>query len=177
MMYKVFSLAVSKLLRVLLVVSMITVVSLTSNSTSAIAASIWDNQTESWSGKPEISVYRSPSCSCCGDWIEHVKKQGFKIKEDIKTEEMEAIKQKYNLPPELASCHTAIIGGYVIEGHVPADDIKRLLQQKSQVAGLAVPAMPIGTPGMEMGNTKQPFAVIAFNKKGDVRVFKQYEYY
>lgn len=164
-------------IRKLLVVIIMAVAIITSNITSAIAASSWDNETESYSGKQEITVYRSPSCSCCGDWIEHVQKHGFKIKQDIKTDEMEAIKQKYNLPPELASCHTAIINGYVIEGHVPADDIKRVLKQKLQLAGLAVPAMPIGTPGMEMGDTKQPFSVIAFNKKGEVQVFNSYESY
>jgi len=172
-MHKNFSFGIRKLL----VVIIMAVVIITSNTTSAIAASSWDNETESYSGKQEIIVYRSPSCSCCGDWIEHVKKHGFKIKQDIKTDEMEAIKQKYNLPPELASCHTAIINGYVIEGHVPADDIKRVLKQKLQLAGLAVPAMPIGTPGMEMGDTKQPFSVIAFNKKGEVQVFNSYESY
>ncbi|OCQ90445.1 CopG family transcriptional regulator [Nostoc sp. MBR 210] len=167
----------SKILHICLSIIIIAVVSITSNSASAIAASIWDNETESYSGKQEIIVYRSPSCSCCGDWLEHIQKHGFKIKQDIKTDEIEAIKQKYNLPPEFASCHTAIIDGYVMEGHVPADDIKRFLKQKPQLAGLAVPAMPVGTPGMEMGDTKQPFSVVAFNKNGDVQVFNRYESY
>ncbi|MCC5638269.1 DUF411 domain-containing protein [Nostoc sp. CHAB 5844] len=176
-MTKNFSFKISKLLRPLVAVIIITVVIMTSNSTSAIAASVWDNETQSYSGNQEIIVYRSPSCSCCGAWLEHIQKHGFKIKEDIKTDEMEAIKQKYNLPPELASCHTAIIDGYVMEGHVPADDIKRFLKHKPQLAGLAVPEMPIGTPGMEMGNTKQPFSVIAFNKKSEFKVFNRYESY
>ncbi len=139
--------------------------------------SIWDKETESYSGKREITVYRSPSCGCCGAWIEHMQKHGFKIKEDIKTDEMEAIKQKYNLPQDLASCHTAIINGYVMEGHIPADDIKHFLQQKPKFTGLAVPGMPLGTPGMESGNRKQPFAIVAFDKKGKVEVFKEYQNY
>ncbi|MBE9207333.1 DUF411 domain-containing protein [Nostoc sp. LEGE 06077] len=176
-MYKFFVSGMSKSLRALLGVIIFTLVMMTSNSTSAIAASIWDNQTESYTGKQEIIVYRSPSCSCCGDWLEHIQKHGFTIKQDIKTDEIEAIKQKYNLPSEFASCHTAIIDGYVMEGHVPADDIKRFLKQKPQLLGLAVPAMPVGTPGMEIGDTKQPFSVMAFNKKGEVQVFNKYESY
>jgi hypothetical protein len=139
--------------------------------------SVWDKDTESYSGKREITVYRSPSCGCCGGWIEHMQKHGFKIKEDIKTDEMEAIKQKYNLPKDLGSCHTAIIDGYVMEGHIPADDIKRFLKQKPKFAGLAVPGMPLGTPGMESGNRKQPFTIVAFDKKGEVEVFQEYQNY
>lgn len=90
---------------------------------------------------------------------------------------MEAIKQKYNLPQDLASCHTAIIDGYVMEGHIPADDIKRFLKQKPKFVGLSVPGMPLGTPGMESGNRKKPFAILAFDKKGEVEVFKEYQNY
>lgn len=148
-----------------------------SHENSAILASVWDRETEpSYSGKRNMTVYRDPACGCCGEWIDHAKKHGFQIN-DIKTEEMEALKQKYNLPPELASCHTAIIDGYVMEGHIPADDIKRFLASKSNFAGLAVPAMPLGTPGMEVGNRKQPFEVLAFNTDGKVEVFKDYQSY
>ncbi len=140
-------------------------------------ASVWDRETEpNYSGILEMTVYRSSSCGCCGVWIEHVKKHGFKVK-DIKTESIEAVKQQYNLPLDLVSCHTAIIDGYVIEGHVPADDIKRFLEQKPELAGLAVPGMPLGTPGMEAGDLKQPFQVLAFNDKGEVEVFQEYQSY
>ena len=140
-------------------------------------ASVWDQETEpNYSGTLEMTVYRSPSCGCCGVWIEHAKKHGFKVK-DIKTESIEAVKQQYNVPPELASCHTAIIDGYVMEGHIPADDIKRFLEQQPELAGLAVPGMPLGTPGMEAGDLKQPFQVLAFNDKGEVEVFKEYQSY
>ena len=141
-------------------------------------ASVWDQpSTVDYSGNNKMTVYRSPSCGCCGGWIAHMKKQGFEIT-DIKTEDMDAIKQKYNLPSELASCHTSIIDGYVLEGHIPADDIKRFLTQKpDNLKGLAVPAMPIGTPGMESGDIKQPFAVVAFNRQGETTVFNQYDNY
>jgi hypothetical protein len=118
-------------------------------------------------------VYRSPDCSCCGGWIKHLKAQGFEIK-DFPTPDIEAVKQKYNVPDNLASCHTAIVNGYVIEGHVPAQDIKRLLQEKPNSLGLSVPQMPVGTPGMEMGNQKDPFTVFSFDNKSRVAVFNKY---
>lgn len=147
-------------------------------SSPATLVSVWDKETEpNYSGITEMTVYRSPSCGCCGVWVDHAKKHGFKI-EDIKTEEMEAIKQQHNVPAELASCHTTIIDGYVMEGHIPADDIKRFLAQKpDDLIGLAVPGMPIGTPGMEARDIKQPFQVLAFNDKGEVEVFKEYQSY
>ena len=141
-----------------------------------VLASVWDKPSESYSGNKEITVYRSPSCGCCGVWIEHMKKHGFQVT-DIKTDNLEAIKQKYNLPISLESCHTATIDGYVIEGHIPAHDIKRFLKQKHKFAGLAVPGMPLGTPGMEAGQRKQPFEVLAFNQSGEVEVFKNYSRY
>jgi hypothetical protein len=122
---------------------------------------------------PNATVYRSPDCSCCHGWIDHLKSQGFKI-DDVATNDIETIKQKYNVPDDLASCHTAIVNGYVVEGHVPAQDIKRLLQEQPQVIGLSVPQMPVGTPGMEMGNKKDPFSVLAFDRQGKVEVFNHY---
>ncbi|MEA5564233.1 DUF411 domain-containing protein [Anabaena sp. UHCC 0399] len=176
-MYKIIAILISPLLRNLLVFILATVIVFDGNSTSALAASIWDNKTTSDLQTREVKVYRSPACTCCGNWIKHIQKHGFKIQADIKTDDMEAIKQKYNLPPDLASCHTAIIDGYVMEGHIPADDIKLFLQQQPQLAGLAVPGMTIGTPGMESGNTKQPFAVMEFNHQGEVQIFKKYQSY
>lgn len=154
------------------------------DTAQATMVSVWDKETKpNYSGTTDITVYRSPSCGCCGGWIEHAQKHGFKVK-DVKTEDMEALKQKYNVPPELASCHTTVIDGYVMEGHIPADDIKRFLAEKSranldkpELAGLAVPGMPIGTPGMEAKDTKQPFQVLAFDDKGKVEVFKEYQSY
>lgn len=147
----------------------------TSNN-PVVLASNWDNVTESYHGNKEMTVYRSPSCGCCGIWIEHAKKHGFKIT-DIKTDEMATIKQKYQIAADLESCHTAVIDGYVMEGHIPADDIKRFLKQKPNAIGLSVPGMPLGTPGMEAGEMKQPFAVLAFDQTGKTQVFNEYQSY
>jgi hypothetical protein len=119
------------------------------------------------------TVYHSPDCNCCGGWIDHLKTEGFQIK-DFLTPDIETVKQKYNVPDNLSSCHTAIVNGYVIEGHVPANDIKRLLQEKPNVVGLSVPQMPVGTPGMEIGNQKDPFTVFAFDGQNSVAVFNKY---
>lgn len=151
-------------------------IALSGDNNATVLASVWDQSRESYRGNKKMTVYRSPTCGCCGAWIDHVEKQGFQVT-DIKTDAMDGIKQQHQLPVNLASCHTAIIDGYVIEGHVPADDIKRFLKQKPQMAGLSVPAMPIGTPGMEMKNRKQPFEVLAFNNQGKVDVFTRYENY
>ncbi|BCL38643.1 DUF411 domain-containing protein [Nostoc sp. MS1] len=147
---------------------------LSSNSISLVNVSFENKPTKSYSGTRDIKVYRSPSCNCCGGWVEHMQKNGFNIQADIKTDDVDAIKQKYNLPPELASCHTAIIDGYVMEGHIPADDINNFLQQKPPVRGLSVPGMVIGTPGMESGDIKQPFTVMTFDKTGKIAAFKEY---
>lgn len=147
------------------------------NSQAMAMSSVWDKETEpNYSGVKEVTVYRSPNCGCCGEWVKHMQKHGFKIKDDIKTEDMEAIKQKYNVPQNLASCHTSIIDGYVMEGHIPADDIKRFVASKPKQAGLAVPAMPLGSPGMESVK-KQPFAIASFNKDGEIKIFKEYQSY
>ena len=139
-------------------------------------ASTWDASKINYEGNKQITVYRSPACGCCGGWIQHMQKHGFQIT-DIKTDDMDAIKAKYNIPAELASCHTSIIDDYVIEGHIPADDIKRFLTDKPNVAGLTVPGMPIGTPGMESGHIKQPFTVLTFNNQGETKVFNSYQKY
>ena len=127
-----------------------------------------------YTGVKEITVYRTPTCGCCGGWIEHMKQEGFQVT-DIKTTEIEKIKQQYNLPAGLESCHTSIADGYVIEGHIPALEVKRLLTEKPDVAGIAVPGMPLGTPGMEAGDIKEPFQVLAFNQKGEIQVFQEYQ--
>jgi hypothetical protein len=128
-------------------------------------------------GKPvEITVYRSPTCGCCGKWLDHMKKNGFAVK-DIKTEDMAGIKKQFGVPEKLQSCHTAVVGTYVVEGHVPAADVRGLLEKRPDAAGLAVPGMPSGTPGMEMGGRKDPFEVVEFDKKGNTRTFHEYSSY
>jgi len=118
-----------------------------------------------------ITVYRSPTCSCCGKWIEYLKQNNFTIK-DVPTEDMQAIKTKYGVSEKMASCHTAIVDGYVVEGHVPADDIRAMLKTKPNIVGIAVPEMPSGTPGMEMGGKKDPYNVMSFDAENHYQVFK-----
>jgi len=122
----------------------------------------------------EILVYRSPTCSCCGKWLEHMKQNNFEVK-DIVTEDMDQIKAKLGVPKQLASCHTAVIDGYVVEGHVPAADIEKMLKDKPKIAGLSVPGMPMGTPGMEMGGRKDPYQVISFDKDNNQQIYNSYE--
>jgi hypothetical protein len=122
----------------------------------------------------KIEVYRSPSCSCCGKWVAHLKENNFQVKDNV-VDDVQTIKDKYGVSKEMASCHTAVVNGYVIEGHVPANDIKKLLKLKSHVAGIAVPAMPSGTPGMEMGGKKDTYDVMSFDKNKDYQVFTHHE--
>ncbi|MBL6987704.1 MAG: DUF411 domain-containing protein [Methylobacter sp.] len=127
------------------------------------------------SAKPiDIVVHRSPTCMCCGKWLAHLKQNNFNVT-DVVTDNVQAIKDKYGVTQELASCHTAIVDGYVIEGHVPADDIKTLLKAKSKVVGIAVPGMVSGTPGMEMGGKIDPYKVVSFDHENHTKVFNSYE--
>ncbi len=122
----------------------------------------------------EMTVYRSPTCGCCENWQDHVKENNFVIK-DVVSDDMQAIKKKYGLPEQLGSCHTAIIGGYVIEGHVPAKDIQKLLHDKpSDVVGITAPGMPMGSPGMDAGNRKDDYSVMSFDKDGHFKVFAEH---
>ncbi|MEO8448599.1 MAG: DUF411 domain-containing protein [Gemmatimonadota bacterium] len=117
-------------------------------------------------------VYKDPSCGCCGKWIEHVKAAGFTVSVQD-TPNMDAIKQRYKVGDALKSCHTAVVGGYVVEGHVPAADIKRLLVEKPKVAGLTIPGMPASAPGMDM-TPFRPYDVLAFDGTGKTTVFAKH---
>lgn len=143
---------------------------------SSFAESVWDKETPALDNEVEIVVYRSPTCGCCKKWLNHLKKHQFNVK-DIVTEDVPSIKEKYSVPKNMASCHTAIVDGYVVEGHVPAGDIKAMLNLKPEIVGISVPAMVTGTPGMEMGNKNDPFKVIAFDKEGNYQIFHNYEGY
>lgn len=121
----------------------------------------------------EITVHRSPTCGCCGKWMAHMQNNGFAVTE-IQSGDMDAIKRQHGVPDSLKSCHTALVGGYVVEGHVPAEDVKALLKSKPAAVGVSVPGMPAGTPGMEMGAKKDPYAVVQFDKGGKVSVFHDY---
>jgi len=120
----------------------------------------------------EVIVYKSPSCGCCAKWVDHMRDAGFKVKVN-NTSDVYPIKQEYGLPRGMGSCHTAIVDGYVIEGHVPANDVQRLLAEKPIARGLAVPGMPIGSPGMEQGSYKERYEVIVFGPEGS-KVFARY---
>ncbi|QBM18747.1 hypothetical protein MARI_28890 [Marinobacter sp. JH2] len=122
---------------------------------------------------PSIHVYKSPTCSCCVDWIDHLEENGFDVTA-TNSNNMGRIKAEAGLIPGLGSCHTAIVNDYVIEGHVPAGDIKRLLSEAPKATGLSVPGMPMGSPGMEMGDRKDHYKVILFNEQGQTRVFSEY---
>jgi hypothetical protein len=132
-------------------------------STTALAAGAAQN----------IHVYKSPTCGCCTDWVKHLEENGFEV-EVTETNNLNPIKAEAGLTPALASCHTAFIGGYVIEGHVPASDIQRLIAEAPKASGLSVPGMPMGSPGMEIGDRKDHYKVILFNEAGQTRVFAQY---
>ncbi|MFK5894994.1 MAG: DUF411 domain-containing protein [Pseudomonadota bacterium] len=119
-----------------------------------------------------ITVYKSASCGCCNNWISHLKENGFKVN-SINSSNMTQIKDEKGIPIGARSCHTATIGDYVIEGHVPAADINKLLAEKRSVAGLAVPGMPMGSPGME-GKKSDAYAVYEFDKQGRARVVANY---
>lgn len=124
----------------------------------------------------EMTVYKSPTCGCCEMWIEHMRAAGFAVEAvDVEGQELTAIKERHGVGRELSSCHTAIVGDYVIEGHVPAEDIARLLSERPDIQGLAVPGMPIGTPGMEMpGREADRYDVVAFDDEGKTQVYSRH---
>ena len=120
---------------------------------------------------PAVTVYKSPTCGCCSLWADHLSENGFEVK-TIDMPDVRPMKEQFGLPADLGSCHTAVVDGYVIEGHVPASDVKRLLAERPDVTGLAVPGMPIGSPGMEVeGRPAEAYDVIAFTKGGERSVF------
>ena len=122
-----------------------------------------------------ITMYRDPNCGCCLAWADHMEQGDKHEVTSVDHPDMGAVKAESGVPNDLRSCHTAIVEGYVIEGHVPAEQIEKLLEEKPEgVIGLAVPGMPIGSPGMEVGNRKQPYQVIAFRKDGSRFVFATY---
>lgn len=126
------------------------------------------------SSKPVITVYKSPTCGCCGGWVSYMAANGYSVMtEDIN--DVTVIKEQYGIPPELYSCHTATVDGYVLEGHVPVEAIERLLQERPDVVGIAVPGMPLGSPGMESaGRAAEPYDVVTFDQSGQTRVYERY---
>ena len=123
----------------------------------------------------EMVVYRSPTCGCCAGWTEHMEAEGFQISHQV-VEDIAAVKQQHGIPEQLLSCHTTLVGGYIIEGHVPTDAVQRLLSERPDVAGIAVPRMPLGTPGMETNGIQESYTVFAFDGKGQTNVFAEYNF-
>lgn len=118
----------------------------------------------------EVVMYKDPNCGCCGKWAEHMREHGFKVKEVASTE-MGLVKREAGVPQALGSCHTARVGGYVVEGHVPAADVRRMLADKPAIAGLSAPGMPLGSPGMEGPYPAERYDVVSFDAKGRTAVF------
>ena len=121
---------------------------------------------------PVIEIFKTESCGCCGAWVEHLKANGF-VTRVVNVDNPSDYRERGGIPNELGSCHTGMVQGYAIEGHVPASDIKRLLATRPKARGLAVPGMPLGSPGME-GPRKDPFDVLLVDAKGRSSVFKHY---
>lgn len=122
---------------------------------------------------PIVQVYKSPTCGCCSKWVAHLEANGFKV-EATDVSDMSLVKRSHGIPGALASCHTAIVGDYLVEGHVPAEDIVQLLKQKPAIKGIAVPGMPIGSPGME-GSNPEAYDVVSFKANGETEVFSSHQ--
>ena len=122
---------------------------------------------------PQVKVFKSPYCECCGAWVEHMKAAGFDVKVTL-VDDTTAARKRLGMPDKFGSCHTATVGGYVLEGHVPAVEVKKLLALKPAAVGLAVPGMPPGSPGMEVGTRQDPYEVFLIDKSGHETVFASY---
>ena len=121
---------------------------------------------------PEVNVYKTRTCGCCSKWVDHLKANGFTVNvQDVPS--TAEYRKKYGVPDRLLSCHTAVTGGYTVEGHVPAADIHRMLKQRPKGKGLAVPGRPMGSPGME-GARRDAYAVLLFQPDGSTSVFQKY---
>lgn len=128
---------------------------------------------QSSSANVEVTVFKSPTCGCCKEWVEHLRKHAFTVVSKD-TSDVSSVKRAAHVPSTLYSCHTAFVNGYVVEGHVPAEDIRRMLKDKPRIAGIAVPGMPAGSPGMEVGSRKDPYNVMAFKRDGSTSVFAKH---
>ena len=119
----------------------------------------------------QMTVYKSQYCGCCEQWVKHMQESGFELKV-VDTEQLAPLKQQHGVTPQLASCHTALVGGYVVEGHVPAADVQRMLEQKPAIRGLTVPGMPQSAPGMDIPG--QPYQVLAIDEAGQTALWASY---
>lgn len=141
------------------------------HSTDAAAAAPVPSLAEAASTLPLMTVHKSPDCGCCGVWVEHARKAGFPVRVND-TDDMLAIKQRLGIPGDMLSCHTVEVDGYVVEGHVPIEDIQRLLSERPKARGLLLPGMPVGSPGMESPDGyRQPFTVALLLQDGELSRF------
>ena len=122
---------------------------------------------------PPVEVFKSPTCGCCGAWVEHMRAAGFVV-DVTNVDDTTAARKRFGMPDTFGSCHTALVGGYVVEGHVPAADVKRLLGLKASAVGLSVPGMVPGSPGMEVGSRHDPYKVFLVDRNGRATVFASY---
>ena len=123
---------------------------------------------------PTVEVYKLSTCGCCASWVQHLEANGFTTRV-MNLDDLSEIKAVHHVPAAAQSCHTAVVDGYVIEGHVPAADVRRLLEERPAVLGLAVPGMPIGSPGMEVPNVKpSPYDVVSFDRRGQLKVYSSH---
>ncbi len=128
------------------------------------------------SSRTPIVVYKTPTCGCCTLWVEHMRQNGFQAEvHDVSSAQVRAVSQAAGLKDEGTSCHTAKVGNYIVEGHVPASDVQRMLKEKPAIAGIAAPGMPMGSPGMEQGGAKEAYDVVAFTKDGKTSVFAKHK--
>jgi hypothetical protein len=134
----------------------------------AVVAAMWMLPTTR-AAATQVMVYKSPTCGCCNKWIAYLRDSGFQVRTQ-NIPDVGGVRASHGVPQKLASCHTAVVDGYVVEGHVPADDIGRLLNEQAAVVGLAVPGMPAGSPGMG-GRANEPYDVLAFDGEGRSRVY------
>jgi hypothetical protein len=141
---------------------------------TALALSIGFAAAQQKPAGPLVEVFKTPTCGCCSMWVEHMRNNGFAVR-TTDLGDLTEIKKARGVPNQVQSCHTAVVGGYVVEGHVPASDVRRLLEQKPAIAGIAVGGMPAGSPGMEFPGTKaQPYDVMSFDKNGTTKVFARH---
>jgi hypothetical protein len=120
---------------------------------------------------PALTVYKSPACGCCVKWIDYMRARGFSVK-TVDVENIAEVKRTWGVPTNLSACHTSVAGNYVIEGHVPAEAVTRFLRERPQVTGIAVPGMPLGSPGMEQPTGRvEPYTVVTFDRTGRTTVY------
>ncbi len=136
------------------------------------AAALVAAQQKPVSSRTPIVVYKTPTCGCCGMWVEHMRQNGFQPEvHDVSANQVRAVSKAAGLAEDGTSCHTAKVGNYVVEGHVPAADVQRMLKEKPAIAGIAAPGMPVGSPGMEMGGRTEKYDVVSFTRDGKTKIF------